>query len=506
MQIHRLTPQDVLFFRDARPMTFDQGSGGHGARWPEPHLVFDALHRRLHEAFPDQQDWECGGKVQTGKGGRAKDGKGQRFGSLSSVGLFPWPVSASGPGWLFRCPADVVKAETDVKASPNTKARVLQPLPSDDSDARTNLPFPWLRYVAASPEPPSKKTPPEWWSRAAWDAYLSEKPLPADKTESPKENEHLRSSADLGLGEWHTGIGMNPETQTQDGKRIYSAEYLRLRPAISFGFAATLPKKVTEKEAEKEIENLPELWTTSAHLPIGGDQRIASVEPHNEANRLGDFLPKSLPVEDFKSVGDSKEVQVKWILLTPAIYPAIADTSKSAAIMKKHPGGLNEHPGGWLPNWICPKSGNVLLLSGDTTRRPGEHRETWRNRIRKESKPIAAQLVAACIPKPIVITGYSRRAHRDGEKAGARETLLAVPAGAVYYFQAENETAAGELVAALSWHGKGDGSRIVNRRSTLHGEKGYGLGVCGKWSVYPGNPEPAPLDPSNQSQTNQRSA
>ena len=473
MQIHRLTPQDVLFFRDARPMTSDQGSGGHGARWPEPHFVFDALHRRLHEAFPDQQDWECGGKVQTGTGGRAKDGKGQRFGSLSTVGLFPWPES--GPGWLFRCPANVVKAE------PGAKACVLHLLPCDGSDAKTNLPFSWLKYLAASREQPSKQTPPEWWSRTAWDAYLSDTPLPSDKNETSKENEHLRSSADLGLGEWHTGIGMNPDTQTQDGKRIYSAEYLRLRPAISFGFAATLPNNGTE--------NLSELWNDGAHhLPIGGDQRIASIEPHNGAKPLGDFLPKSPLVDKFEGK------LVKWTLLTPAIYPRIKGNAQ-----------IRAHSGGWLPNWICQDTGKVLLRSGDTTRHPGEHREAWRNRVRAFA-PFAAQLVAACIPKPIIITGYSRRAHRDGETAGARETLLAVPAGAVYYFQAENETAARELVAALSWHGKGDGSHVVNRRSTLHGEKGYGLGVCGKWSVYPGNPEPAPLDLSNQSQTNQRPA
>ncbi len=505
MKIHRLTPQDVLFFRDARPMTSDQGSGGHGARWPEPHLVFDALHRRLHEAFPSEQKWEQrdDGKRQ-GKNERARDKKPQRFGSLSTVGLFPWPgkdTADKDVRWLFRCPADVVKAETDVKPGPNTKARVLHPLPCGDSDAKTNLPVSWLKYVAASSEPPSKKTPPEWWSRTAWKAYLSDAPLPADKQRTPKENAHLRSSAELGLGEWHTGIGMNPETQTQDGKRIYSAEYLRLRPAISFGFAATLPYKKTEHltEVTEGDEKLPKLWEASTLLPIGGDQRIASVEPHNGTNCLGEFLPMSLPVGDFKPVQGSKEVLVKWVLFTPAIYPAIATESKGGAAM-------NAHPGGWLPNWICQATGKVLLRSGDTTRRRGEHRETWRKRVREELGPIAARLVGACIPKPIVITGYSRRAHRDGEAAGARETLLAVPAGAVYYFQVESEEAARELVAALSWHGKGDGSRVVNRRSTLHGEKGYGLGVCGKWSVYPGNPEPAPLDPSDQSQTNQRPA
>ena len=36
MQIYMLTPNDVLFFRDGRPM---EAAGGHGARWPEPSLT-----------------------------------------------------------------------------------------------------------------------------------------------------------------------------------------------------------------------------------------------------------------------------------------------------------------------------------------------------------------------------------------------------------------------------------------------------------------------------------
>ena len=48
MQIYTLTPNDVLFFRDGRPM---EAAGGHGARWPEPSLIFDALHAALHRAF-----------------------------------------------------------------------------------------------------------------------------------------------------------------------------------------------------------------------------------------------------------------------------------------------------------------------------------------------------------------------------------------------------------------------------------------------------------------------
>jgi CRISPR-associated protein Cmr3 len=40
------------------------------------------------------------------------------------------------------------------------------------------------------------------------------------------------------------------------------------------------------------------------------------------------------------------------------------------------------------------------------------------------------------------------------------------------------------LAAALNWHGEFNGREIKNRRSTLLGEKGYGLGICGTWKFF----------------------
>jgi hypothetical protein len=82
---------------------------------------------------------------------------------------------------------------------------------------------------------------------------------------------------------------------------------------------------------------------------------------------------------------------------------------------------------------------------------------------------------------------------------GPRPTLLAVPAGAVYYFEADSPADAARLAAALNWHGSTPGHVIVNRRSTLLGEKGYGLGVCGTWQFYDGS------DPSAGSVSTDRS-
>ena len=107
-----------------------------------------------------------------------------------------------------------------------------------------------------------------------------------------------------------------------------------------------------------------------------------------------------------------------------------------------------------------------------------------------------ARLVAAIVPKPLPVTGWALPNDTDRPDGGAKSTHLAVPAGAVYYFEAEANSALGttaeqeaaKLAAALNWHGSDPNpTTIKNRRSTLMGEKGFGLGVCGTWTFH-GNP------------------
>jgi hypothetical protein len=133
-------------------------------------------------------------------------------------------------------------------------------------------------------------------------------------------------------------------------------------------------------------------------------------------------------------------------------------------------------------------TGAVQLLDG-----PGKN-FARRHKV-SVGQPILATLVAAIIGKPIPVTGYAlpNAADPDRPEGGAKSTHLAVPAGSVYYFECADEPAALALAAALNWHGSTSGTRIENRRSTLMGEKGFGLGVCGTWSLHdgdlPGPPE-----------------
>ena len=94
----------------------------------------------------------------------------------------------------------------------------------------------------------------------------------------------------------------------------------------------------------------------------------------------------------------------------------------------------------------------------------------------KAGQPIEAKLVAAHIGKPEIISGWAQ-----GKRGGAKSTLLAVPAGSVYYFEASSDEQAQKLVSVLNWKSNKDSSSSVNRRSALMGEKGYGIGVCAPW-------------------------
>lgn len=466
MKTYTLEPQDLLFFRDGRPI---ETGGGHGARWPEPSVIFDALHAALWRAFPDDQrrDWEH--RHDFGRSShRPRSGNTQRFGSLATAGLFP--VWTDGR-WLFPAPADVA-------ASDEGRGWLLSPRPLQGT---TNLPASFLRYTVASLAKPTKETMPPWWSAAAWQDYLAgRKPVRAE----------LFTPDDLFAGEWTTGIGIDPETQTQDGQRLYSAEYLRLRPNVRCGFTASLRMKQSGNPRDIR-ECIEQLFIATDTIIVGGQQRACRVAEVKNQDRPP--LPMGATITG---------TRVKWVLLSPAVWPAIeADGAK----------GVPNHHGGWLPNWICPTSGKVLLR-----RRSGEIRRVWDDakgrtvrRADKETE-ISAQLVAAVVPKPIPVTGWTERLHllddesdkwqRDGEHAhGPRQTHLAVPAGAVYYFEADSEPDAQNLAAALNWHGSADSqnqnsefriqkSPITNRRSTLLGEKGFGLGVCGTWDF---DPEPS---------------
>ncbi len=453
-----LQPTDLLFFRDGRPMG---GSlAGHTAAWPLPDVTNHALHAALHRA-----DLKGVHEHRRGKSGDYGDQRDRKFGSLLTAG--PFPVNATGQ-WFFPRPKDVLLGSTTSDQGSPTPVQPSQVpvrnLSTTDPNSfwvESSLPKP-LTYAVANTKAPNKSAVgAPWISARAFQAYLRAEALPS--------GDHFLEDTQLADQEHQIGIGIDPDTQSQDGERFYSAHYLRLRDGYRLGvFAEAKDKDYQHPEHGNDL--IKALLHGHPHqIVVGGQQRLCS------ARRA--VLQGPLPIPTgLSSPGQFQQLStgkfaVKWILLTPAIWPEMKGEE------------LVPHPGGWLPNWICPESGNVLLKSGDTTRQHGESRIAWRERVR-QLNPLSARLVAALVSKPLPVTGWALPTELEPGTGGAKSTHLAAPAGAVYYFEADSAADAALLATALNWHGPTPGTEIRNRRSTLLGEKGYGLGLCGTWNFF----------------------
>ncbi|OGV20917.1 MAG: hypothetical protein A2X47_10200 [Lentisphaerae bacterium GWF2_38_69] len=263
---------------------------------------------------------------------------------------------------------------------------------------------------------------PQWISSADYQKYL--------KGESFKSN-----NAELYDVERNIGIAIDPATGTTEEGKLYQAEYLRFKPETKMAISAS---------CEIGLDKL--LDKGRFDMIMGGQQGVCMV------SQVSDL---SLPSSCSQNIPHS--LFLKWTLISPSVYPKIG-----------------EHPGGWLPSWIDSLTGQVLLPKGNTERRSGEKREVWRKRVEIMEK-FMAKLVAARIGKPLAFSGWDLQ-------SGAKPTYLAAPAGSAYIFKCKDIEEVKALSDALSWNGA-TGNEVKNRRSTLFGEKGFGLGICSQIKI-----------------------
>jgi CRISPR-associated protein Cmr3 len=444
MHIFLLNPTDVLFFRDGRPM--GGSSSGHGAGWPLPGVLNSAFHGVLHRA---NLEGVHGHNHWRGQENRGTDTR--KFGSLVTAGPFPVCTHGIAHTWFFPRPLDGGNLLEPSVA-------LVQPVYHSGGGSHSNLPAP-LKYAVGSGVAPSKETAPPWWSEGAWNSYLG-----TQARDEAAARVFFKRDSDFSDAEHTYGIGIDPDTESTRESAFYSANYLRLREGWRLGaFAQALDKDFKDPEHGNDLL-LAALGKSGGSVLIGGQQRTADCRVYPDSGGR-------LPLPQGKREGFMKERDkflVKWVLLSPGIWPHIG-----------------QHEGGWLPSWINHETGAVLLKAGEQERGQREHREAWRARV-KGLPSIAAKLVAAVIGKPVPVTGFAL-AHgaAERENGGAKSTHLAAPAGSVYYFEADTEAAARELADALNWHGPDTTcTTIRRRRSTLMGEKGFGLGVCGTWRFH----------------------
>ncbi len=442
----RMRPRDLLFFRDGRPM--EASNVGDGANWPLPSIFHQAMLSHCHRLWPEpQRDWEYEHQRSAAE---TRKNTSCRFGSIKTAGPFPLKIDTDTKNERLFLPSPA-----DITAGGTVMAPWVPPEPAR-SDLTTHLP-----YVVAADEAPTKKTRPGFVSTRTYDQYLLH---------------HCSSDALANVGpldppalftsERRMGIEISPETHATVSGQFYGAEYLRLQHDVCLQSWAT--SDATDLR-NRDVDILHRMSIDDAFMIMGGQQGVMFLEKPEPQTSLP--LPRSVSTDRYIRGADGK-FRVKWILLSPAVYPQIAENQQR---------DIQAHSGGWLPNWICPVCKGVMLKGNKPPRSAYPSREAWRTAVRKV-KRIPATLVAACIPKPLAFSGWSLLRRGESDQPGtAKPTCLAVPAGSVYYFECDSRDAMGQLVEMLSWDGDTRGLAIVNRRSTLFGEKGFGLGVCAPW-------------------------
>jgi CRISPR/Cas system CMR-associated protein Cmr3 (group 5 of RAMP superfamily) len=463
MNIILLHPTDVLFFRDGRPMT---GSfAGHGAAWPLPNVVNAAFHAALHRAALGNVHVHRQGARGVYSANAVHD---RKFGSLVTAGPFPVNEEDGIQRWFAPRPLDILTS---------TIQPSLVPTSAFDPVQSSNLPSP-LKYCVANTQPPSKDfNATTWISKEAFERYVQ-----GDSNPDLKKDDAVVDAVIFDR-ENTIGIAIDPATGTtgqgEVAGRIYSAHYLRLRESWRLGVFAKAEDKRFEHDQHGNDLIRALLNGGQRQILIGGQQRTCTAE-------ISRSNVPPLPTGKINGFHENNDkVLVKWILLSPAIWPEIQDKDKDGEqILDVNGKPIQRHPGGWLPNWINANSG-LVLLPHRAGRRRRDYSGTKARRVSDGNEPIGAGLVAALVPKPLVVTGWALPDEPADEKGGAQSSHLAVPAGAVYYFEADNETEAQKLAGVLNWHGlEMPPTTIKNRRSTLLGEKGFGLGVCGTWNFY----------------------
>lgn len=410
-----IEPTDVLFFRDAIPMSAGQGKGA-GCRMPFPSTLHEAFRSSLLRANGET----TGGKKEEGRPRTADrtgnwhtqghDGKTfiatKAFRSLRTVGPLPWREKA---GLLLPVPLDVAREGDRI-------ARLQ--LWRDSSNPVQQHPETPGGY--APPCLPVAVTPPDkkgqlhgWWTTGQMKHYLHGSTPPDGQGFTPTATETLWAA------EHRVGVEIDPGSFSSKEGQLYAGTYLRAdkHTRLAAWIEVADPGKARNGEADarrREREQLSKLdW-----LLLGGEFRLARLHK-TETVTFAELQQQPDP-----PAGDGPCL-LKWVLVTPAIF------------------GHGSLPG-WCADTKKERAGASLAVGRVCLELPGR-----------------AQLISWCLGKPRTVSGW------DVVEGRAKPTMLAVPEGGVYYFLCENRATATALAKKLHWQ----------PRSDFYGEKGCGYGL-----------------------------
>jgi len=394
-----IEPTDVLFFRDAIPMSAGQGTGA-GCRMPFPSTVHEALRASLLRASGElrsSKEEEARPPNAARKGdwhARGHDGKTfiatRAFRSLQMAGPLPWHADH---GLLVPVPLDAAFG------SGRGKLHRLQLWRDGSVPRQQEWKQPSVYHSLCLPvavTPPDKHGQVEgWWTVDQMRRYLE------GETVNSGERFVPFSTAVLWETEHRIGVEIEPGNFAAKSGQLYAGSYLR--PSARTRFAVQIELGDPRAEANGEGKAIAVLdW-----LLLGGEFRLARLWHKNEDCFSHLKRPPAAPPGDGPCL-------LKWVLVTPAIFAHGSLPGWCADSLQNRAGGP------WAPGRVC------LELPG------------------------RAQLASWCIGKPRTVSGW------DVVDGRAKPTLLAVPAGGGYYFLCENRTTATELACKLHWQPRAD--------------------------------------------------
>lgn len=264
---YSFTPRDLLFFRDGRPMDVnkvekDSRNIGHGANWPRPDHLYNAV---MHALLNDRA---VGGK------------RFGVFGSLKTTGPFPMK---DGEIYLPR-PQD-----WDCRL-----------IPVEGTDLPSYLTHGFIDNEEG------KKDYPAWISCADYRAYLSRFNLARDLKQEPA---HELEKAALFQCEPRTGTTLDAATgasERTEGRTSgqYHAEYLRIEKGVSLWGAVECKD---DELARNGVADVPKSFI------LGGQGGIVTGE--DNAVSLEAMFAKP----EAKQAANGK-YYVRWTLLAPAYF------------------------------------------------------------------------------------------------------------------------------------------------------------------------------------------
>lgn len=236
---YRLTPDDVLFFRDGKPSTRGSDHYLRSLFPPHPSTFYGAVRtRRLLDGGVDLADLNESTWSQRLNGLQAELGPWGGFGSLALRG--PWLVLGGEP--LFPAPADlgVIPARTDEKEPPRIETVVRykpgSALTAGGGSYPKNLALlqphgvdgqPWL-----PPDPGVEPRPAAGW-------FLTPAGLSVWRNGGvPKPDQFVHSST-LWRDETRTGLGLRTDARAGEDGQLYTFGFIRLETGVSLGFELT---------------------------------------------------------------------------------------------------------------------------------------------------------------------------------------------------------------------------------------------------------------------------